>query len=35
MTKFRVASRILKETVDEKCPKCLESWSDFMVINDH
>lgn len=31
---FGVVSRILKETEGEKCPRCLEIPSDFMVVSE-
>ena len=35
MTQFRVASKMLKETEGEKCPKCLTIWQDFGKIEEH
>ena len=33
MTIFRVASRMLHESDGEKCPKCREIFTDFMMID--
>jgi len=34
MTQFKVASRMLKETDGEKCPKCNMIFSDFMELDE-
>ncbi len=34
MSRFRVASRMLKETETEKCPRCLEGWSNFIILDE-
>jgi ribosomal protein L37AE/L43A len=34
MSRFRVATKLLKETEGEKCPKCLNTWQNFMIVTE-
>lgn len=32
---MEIATRMLKETTEDKCPVCREGWSNFMIISEN